>query len=85
MEASEQMRVRKITSWQARFTGQGSGQPGINTFQLILDDGAAHHALITTAQDADNLFDWLSDSGEVYFDVGSEQVIFETKGARPPA
>jgi len=79
MEASE-LRVRKVTSWQARFTGQGSGQPGINTFQLILDDGAADHALTASAEDADNLFDWLRNSEEVYFDVGSEQLIFETKG-----
>jgi len=38
------------------------------------------HALTASAEDADNLFDWLSNSEEVYFDVGSEQVIFDTKG-----
>ena len=80
MEASQQLRVRKVTSWQARFTGQGVGEPGINTFQLILDEGAADYILTTTAEDADNLFDWLSESDEIYFDVGSEQLIFETKG-----
>ena len=80
MEASEQLRVRKVTSWQARFTSQGAGQPGVNTFLLVLDEGAADHLLTATAEDADNIFDWLSDSDEVYFDVGAEQVIFETKG-----
>ncbi len=80
MEVSEPLQVRKVTSWQARFTGQGPGQPGVNTFQLILDDGAADHVLTTNAEDADNLFDWLSHSDEVYFDGGSEQVIFATKG-----
>ena len=63
-----------------RFTHQRPGQPGINTLRLILDDGAADHALATTAEDADNLFDWLSHSDEVYFDGGAEQVTFETKG-----
>lgn len=79
MEASPQLNVRKVTSWQARFTHQG-GEPGINTFQLILDRGAADHLLTVTAEDADNLFDWLSHSDGVYFDAGAEQVIFETKG-----
>ena len=79
MEAGSEIRVRKVTSWQARFTGQG-GEPGINTFQLILDEGAAEHVLTATAEDADNLFDWLSDSDEVYFDGADEQLIFETKG-----
>ncbi len=45
-------------SWQARFTAQGD-QPGINTFQLVLDQGAAGHFLTVGAGDADNLFDWL--------------------------
>ncbi len=78
MEASQQLNVRKVTSWQARFTGQGR-EPGLNTFQLILDRGAADHILTVMAEDADNLFDWLSDSDEVYFEVENEVLIFETK------
>jgi hypothetical protein len=77
MEAS-QLNVRKVTSWQARFTAEG-GEPGINTFQLILDQGAADHLLTVGAEDADNLFDWLSDSEEVYFEADNEVLIFETK------
>ena len=60
-----------------RFTHQRPGQPGINTLRLILDDGAADYVLTTTAEDADNLFDWLRDSEEVYWDVGEEQLLFE--------
>ena len=78
MEASPQLNVRKVTSWQARFTHQG-GEPGINTFQLILDRGAADHLLTVTAEDADNLFDWLSASEEVYFEAETDVLIFETK------
>ena len=78
MEASQQLNVRRVTSWQARFTAQG-GEPGINTFQLILDRGAADHILTVTAEDADNLFDWLRDSKEAFFEAENEVLIFETK------
>ena len=77
MEAS-QLNVRRVTSWQARFTAQG-GESGINTFQLILDQGAAHHILTVTTEDADNLFDWLRDSEEAYFEAENEVLIFEPK------
>lgn len=78
MEASQQLNVRRVTSWQARFTAQGGG-PGLNTFQLILDKGAAEHILTVTAEDADNLFDWLRDSEEAYFEGENEVLIFEPK------
>lgn len=82
MEGESAITVRKVTEWQASWTPQGPGEPGVNTFQLILDGGAAEHVFSPVAtEDADNLFDWLSAGGDVYFDVARTSLIF---GTRPP-
>ena len=80
MEASQQLRVRKVTSWQARFTGQGDGQPGINTFQLILDEGADEYVLRPTDDDFDNLVDCLEGARNVYFDLSRKVLMFGVRG-----
>ncbi len=73
------IKTRKVTSWQPSFSASGSGEPGTYIFQLILDDGASEVVLAVTTDDADNLYDWLSDSSEVYYDLEREVIIFGTR------
>jgi hypothetical protein len=75
----QQIKVRKVTHWQATFTQTESGHAGLNTFQLILDNGADEHILSVGADDADNLFDWLSASGDVYYDMERKVLMFGTR------
>ena len=75
----QQIKVRKVTHWQPTFTTRESGQEGIYTFQLILDNGADEHILGVTAEDADNLFDWLHVSSDVYYDLERRVLMFGTR------
>jgi hypothetical protein len=70
------IKIRKVTHWQPNFSLSGSGEPGTYLFQLVLDNGASEVVLPVTTDDADNLFDWLSASNEVYYDVEREVVLF---------
>ena len=80
MSVTEQhIKVRKVTAWQPSWTEAEPGEPGSYVFQLILDQGAAEYVLRLTEGDADNLFDWLSASSEVYFDMERKVVIFGTR------
>jgi hypothetical protein len=84
MEASttpseQTIKVRKVTAWQPNFTENSPGEPGNYVFQLILDQGAEEYVLRLTESDADNLFDWLSESSEVYFDMERRVLIFGTR------
>jgi hypothetical protein len=75
------IKTRKVTSWQPNWSASGAGEPGTYIFQLVLDGGASEVVLTLTEGDADNLFDWLSDSEEVYYDLEREVLVF---GARAP-
>ena len=75
----QQIKVRKVTHWQPSFTAKGPGEAGVYTFQLVLDHGAEEVVLQLTEDDADNLFDWLSASGDVYYDVDRKVVMFGTR------
>jgi hypothetical protein len=79
MITPEQVKVRKVTHWQPSFTAKGPGQPGVYTFQLILDQGAEEALLQLNEDDADNMFDWLSASSEVYYDMERRVVVFGTR------
>jgi len=76
----EVIKTRKVTHWQPNFSLSGRGEPGTYLFQLVLDNGAAEVVLAVNVDDADNLFDWLSASKEVYYDHEREVVLF---GSRP--
>ena len=76
----QQIKVRKITHWQPSFVAGEPAEPGQYTFQLILDHGAEEAILNLNESDADNLFDWLSASDEVYYDTERRVVIFATRG-----
>ncbi|MDP9466506.1 MAG: hypothetical protein M3P31_04605 [Actinomycetota bacterium] len=73
------IKTRKVTHWQPNFSLSGAGEPGTYLIQLILDHGASEVVLAVTADDADNLFDWLSASSDVYYDLEREVLLF---GAR---
>jgi hypothetical protein len=70
------IKVRKVTAWQPSWTESAPGEAGTYSFQLILNQGAEEYVLRLTEDDADNLFDWLSASSEVYFDLERKVLIF---------
>jgi hypothetical protein len=73
------IKMRKVTHWQPNFSLSGAGEPGTYLFQLILDHGASEVVLTVNVDDADNLFDWLVASTDVYYDLDREVLLF---GAR---
>lgn len=75
----QQIKVRKVTHWQPSFTAKAPGEDGIYTFQLVLDYGAEEEVLRVNDDDADNLFDWLSASDDVYYDSERKVVLFGTR------
>lgn len=70
------IKVRKVTHWQPNWSASGAGQPGTYLFQLILDEGASEVVLTVPVDDADNLFDWLAASSDVYYDIEREVLLF---------
>jgi len=73
------IKTRKVTHWQPNWSSSGAGKPGTYLFQLVLDHGASEVVLTVTVDDADNLFDWLSASSEVYYDLEREALIFGSR------
>jgi len=73
------IKTRKVTSWQPNWSASGSGEAGTYIFHLVLDDGASEVVLALTENDADNLYDWLSDSSEVYYDLEREVIMFGSR------
>ena len=69
------VRVRQVTDVQASWTETERGEPGLFTFQLILDDGAEEYVLRPAAEDA-KVFMKLFDKAEtVYFDLDRQVLI----------
>ncbi len=73
------IKVRKITHWQPNLSLSGAGEPATYLFQLVLDHGASEVVLTVNVDDADNLFDWLVASSEVYYDLEREVILFGTR------
>ncbi len=73
------IKTRKVTHWQPNFSLSGKGEPGTYIFQLVLDHGASKVVLTVNADDADNLFDWLSASSDVYYDLEREVLLFSAR------
>ena len=73
------IKTRKVTNWQPNFSLSGAGEPGTYIFQLVLDHGASEVVLTLTEGDADNLFDWLSTSSDVYYDLEREVLLFGSR------
>lgn len=72
----DSLRVRQLTHYQFSWTAQESGQPGIWTLQLVLDEGAWEEVLTLSADDADNMQDVLSNTKNVFYDVGRRVLMF---------
>lgn len=73
------IKMRKVTHWQPSFSLSGAGEPGTYVIQLVLDHGASEVVLTVTETDADNLFDWLSASADVYYDLEREVLVFGSR------
>ena len=73
------IKTRKVTHWQPNFSLSGAGEPGTYIIQLVLDHGASEVVLTLTEGDADNLFDWLSASSDVYYDLEREVLVFGSR------
>ena len=73
------IKTRKVTHWQPNWSASGKGEPGTYLFQLVLDHGASEVVLNLNVDDADNLFDWLSSSSEVFYDLEREALIFGSR------
>jgi hypothetical protein len=72
----EQITVRQVTNVHANWSEQERGAPGKFSFQLILDDGAEEYAIRPPAEDSDVLMDLFKKSKTIYFDTGSQVLIF---------
>ncbi len=78
--AAHEIQVRQVTHWQPTFiASETPGGAGSYTFQLVLDHGAEEAVLVLDEADADNLFDWLSASSVVHYDIERRVLLF---GAR---
>ena len=77
--SQQQIKVRQVTHWQPTFVQTEPGAVGTYTFQLILDNGAEEYVMTLTEDDADNMFDWLSASSTVYFDLERKTLVFGTR------
>jgi hypothetical protein len=77
---SSEIKVRQVTHWQPTFTYAGPGAPTVYTVQLVLDEGADEFVLtLDDADDAENLFSWLSKSEIVHFDMDRKVLMFGTR------
>ncbi len=78
--AAHEIQVRQVTHWQPTFTYTEPGKGGVYTFQLILDEGADEFVLtIEDPDEAENIFDWLSKSAVVHFDLSRRVLLFGTR------
>ena len=73
------IKTRKVTHWQPNFSLSGKGELGTYLCQLALDNGAAEVVLTVNVDDADNLFNWLAASSDVYYDMEREVLLFGTR------
>ena len=80
MEASRDQRisVRQVTDVHANYSVHDTGEPGLFSYQLILDDGAVEVVFLPTAPDADVLNALIAASDDIVFDEGRRNVIFRS-------
>jgi hypothetical protein len=72
----DSLRVRQLSHYQFSWTAGESGQPGIWTLQLVLDEGAWEEVLTLDADDADNLQDVLKNTKNVFYDIDRRVLMF---------
>jgi hypothetical protein len=78
MEASADRRivVRKVTEVHANYSVHDEGEPGLFSYQLILDNGAVEFVFIPPADDADVIKDLFDASDEIVFDEDRRNIVF---------
>ncbi len=72
----DSLQVRQLSHYQFSWTAGESGQPGMWTLQLVLDEGAWEEVLTLTPDDADNLQDVLQNTSKVFYDVRRRVLMF---------
>ena len=78
MEASADTRilVRKITDVHANWSAHGENEPGIFSFQLILDDGAEEQVVLPSPQSTKVILRLLRRTETAYFDTDRRVIVF---------
>ncbi len=71
----EAIQVRQVTDYQASWTEEEEGGPGVFTVQLILDDGAEEYVLRPTVRDAKVIRKLLDKSEALAFDLHNKVLI----------
>jgi|SRR5215207_693715 len=74
----DSIKVRHLSHYQFSWIAGEPGQDGTWTLQLVLDQGAWEEVLTVSAEDADNLQDMLSESEDVFYDIGRRVLMFGT-------
>ena len=72
----DSLRVRQLTHYQFSWTARESGESGLWTLQLVLDEGAWEEVLTLSPEDADALQDVLRNTGNVFYDIGRRVLMF---------
>ena len=72
----DDIRVRQLSHYQFSWTAGESGQTGVWTLQLVLDEGAWEEVLTISSEDADALQDVLANTRAVFYDVGRRVLMF---------
>jgi hypothetical protein len=74
----DSIKVRQLSHYQFSWTAAESGEPGMITLQLVLDQGAWEEVLTLDAEDAEVLQNLLSRSDDVHYDIGRRVLMFGT-------
>ncbi|NED97036.1 hypothetical protein G1H11_17165 [Phytoactinopolyspora alkaliphila] len=72
----DSLRVRQLTHYQFSWTARESGESGIWTLQLVLDEGAWEEVLTISPEDADALQDVLENTSNVFYDIDRRVLMF---------
>lgn len=74
----DDIRVRQLSHYQFSWVAQESGEEGVWTLQLVLDQGAWEEVLTVDSDDADVLAELLRHAKAVHYDVGRRVLMFGT-------
>ena len=70
--------VRQVTEVRGARSEQEPGKPGMYTFQLTLDNGAAEYIIVTTPEDASALLRMFQAGSNATFDMEKKLLKFGT-------
>ena len=75
----DSIQVRELSHYQFSWVAQESGENGVLTLQLVLDQGAWEEVLTPDVEDAKVLRNLLAADGRVRYDVGRRVLLFGTQ------